>query len=179
MDVEIERRFLVDGRDSAPWRQFDSIKISQCYLSGVSHDDGKIMWKGKLLVTDERVISDISTWRIRLHDESVTLTAKGFRKRATAIEFEWPLSIDLYNSLSLNDSPCVSKTRYLWPGEDGLLWEVDEFEDRLAGLIIAEVELESEGQDVVIPPWAGLELTYLRGWSNASLSTMIKDSEQS
>jgi adenylate cyclase len=66
----------------------------------------------------------------------------------------------------------------LWPGEDGLLWEVDEFEDRLAGLIIAEVELESEGQDVVIPPWAGLELTYLRGWSNASLSTMIKDSEQ-
>jgi adenylate cyclase len=55
---------------------------------------------------------------------------------------------------------------------------VDEFEDRLAGLIIAEVELESEGQDVVIPPWAGLELTYLRGWSNASLSTMIKDSEQ-
>ena len=178
MGVEIERRFLVDGRDFRPWCECESISISQCYLSGVSHLENKIMWKGHLLATDTRKITGISTWRIRLHNGSVTLTAKGIRTNATASEYEWPISIDLYNSLSLNDLPSVSKTRYLWPGEDGLLWEVDEFEGSLAGLIIAEVELESEGQDVIIPSWTGLELTYLRGWSNASLSTMIKDSEQ-
>jgi CYTH domain-containing protein len=178
MGVEIERRFLVDGRNSAPWRKCESIKISQCYLSGVSHIDGEIMWNGKLLVSDERAITSISTWRIRLHDGSVTLTAKGFRKGATGTEYEWPLSIDLYNSLSLDNLPSINKIRYLWAGTDGLLWEVDEFEGDLAGLIIAEVELESEDMEVVIPSWTGLELTHLRGWSNASLSTMIRDSKQ-
>ena len=55
--------------------------------------------------------------------------------------------------------------------------EVDEFEEGLSGLIIAEVELNSESQEIVLPSWAGLELTNLRGWSNSSLSTMIKDVE--
>jgi CYTH domain-containing protein len=63
-------------------------------------------------------------------------------------------------------------------GEDDLLWEVDEFEGELVGLIIAEVELEKEDQDVIIPPWTGLELTTLRGWSNAALSRMIMDAKQ-
>lgn len=56
-----------------------------------------------------------------------------------------------------------------------MLWEVDEYEGVLAGLIIAEVELESEEQSIEIPEWTRLELTNLRGWSNAALSNMIKD----
>ena len=79
------------------------------------------------------------------------------------MEFEWPLSQELFKSLSLEELPSITKTRYLWDGEDGLLWEVDEFESPLAGLIIAEVELESENQPVVIPPWTGLELTNYEG----------------
>ena len=59
------------------------------------------------------------------------------------------------------------------------MWEVDEFEGSIAGLIIAEVELGKEDQEVILPEWAGLELTNLSGWSNASLSRMIKDSELS
>ena len=58
-----------------------------------------------------------------------------------------------------------------------MLWEVDEFEGALGGLIIAEVELEDEYQDVVLPYWLGLEITYLKGWSNSTLSMMIKDSK--
>ena len=45
--------------------------------------------------------------------------------------------------------------------------------DLLAGLIIAEVELESEEMEINIPSWAGMELTYLKGWSNAELVRMI------
>ena len=93
-----------------------------------------------------------------------------------AEEFEWDIPIELFNSLPTSDLPSIKKRRYHWIGADGLLWEVDEFEDSLAGLIIAEVELDSVDQSVDFPSWLGMELTNLRGWSNASLSMMIKDS---
>ena len=95
-------------------------------------------------------------------------------------EHAYPKPYDLKclgNILILSyDLPSIKKRRYHWNGADGSLWEVDEFEDSLAGLIIAEVELESVDQSVDLPPWLGMELTNLRGWSNASLSMMIKDS---
>jgi adenylate cyclase len=175
MGLEIERRFIVDGRDDTPWRSGNSISIFQCYLSGVSHSEGAIVWKGHSLTNEERVLGNISTWRIRLQEEEVILTAKGFRVGATATEYEWQISKELFDSLPLEGLPSITKTRHLWLGEDDLLWEVDEFEGELAGLIIAEVELEREDQDVIIPSWTGLELTTLRGWSNAALSRMIMD----
>lgn len=178
MGLEIERRFIVDGRSDTPWRSGNSISIFQFYLSGVSHSEGAIVWKDHSLTNEARVLGNISTWRIRLQEGEVILTAKGFRVGATAIEYEWQISKELFDSLPLEGLPSITKTRHLWPGEDGLLWEVDEFEGELAGLIIAEVELEREDQDVIIPPWTGLELTTLRGWSNAALSRMIMDAKQ-
>tara|TARA_B100000459_G_scaffold147288_1_gene116276 strand:- start:141 stop:680 length:540 start_codon:yes stop_codon:yes gene_type:complete len=178
MDVEIERRFLVDGRNAKPWRGGESKAIFQSYLDNVKHTDGKIFWNGRLLVEDERELTNLTTWRIRLSEGVVTLTAKGRRVGATAAEYEWGLSLELYNSLPLDEQPSVSKIRHHWIGADGLLWEVDEFENSLGGLIIAEVELEKEDQDVELPSWLGLEITHLKGWSNSSLSRMIKDSKQ-
>ena len=179
MGVEIERRFLVDGRNDKPWRTGKSSTMFQCYLENITHIDGKIMWNGHLLVEEERALSNLTTWRIRLNDDTVILTAKGRRVGATATEYEWNLSLELYNSLSLDNLPSIEKIRHYWTGADGLMWEVDEFEGSIAGLIIAEVELDKEDQEVVIPEWVGLELTNLSGWSNASLSRMIKDSELS
>ena len=151
----------------------------QCYLENIAHIDGKIMWNGHLLVEEERALSNLTTWRIRLSDDTVILTAKGRRVGATATEYEWNLSLELYNSLSLDNLPSIEKIRHYWTGADGLMWEVDEFEGSIAGLIIAEVELDKEDREVVIPEWVGLELTNLSGWSNSSLSRMIKDSELS
>ena len=179
MGIEIERRFLVDGRENKPWRSGKSSFISQCYLSGVSHIDGRIMWNGFLLVEEGQSLENLTTWRIRLNDDIVTLTAKGTRVGASAAEYEWNLPLELYRSLPLEGLPSITKTRHYWNGEDGLLWEIDEFEGSIAGLIIAEVELENEHQNLALPDWVGLELTCLRGWSNASLSRMIKDSELS
>ena len=75
--------------------------------------------------------------------------------------------------------PTVKKIRHYWNGDDGLFWEVDEYEGSIAGLIIAEVELESEDQNVDLPEWLGLELTHLKGGQMLLLSRMIKDSELS
>ena len=175
MGIEIERRFFVDGRGEKPWRGERLLSIFQCYLTGVKLDEGNIVWNGHNLARADTDLSNISTWRIRLQDGVAMLTAKGFRIGASAAEFEWPISKDLFDSLSLEGLPSVSKTRYLWNGEDGLMWEIDEFESPLGGLIIAEIELESESQPVIIPSWTGLELTNLRGWSNAALATMLKD----
>ena len=177
MGIEIERRFLVDGRYEKPWRTGDKSLMSQHYLSNVSHIDGKILWNGIQLIEEDRVLENLTTWRIRLSNDAVTLTAKGRRIGATATEYNWNVPVEIYNSLQLNGLPSVKKSRHYWNGEDGLLWEIDEFEGAIAGLIIAEVELESEDQEVILPEWLGLELTHLKGWSNSSLSNMIMDSE--
>lgn len=177
MGIEIERRFLVDGRYDKPWRTGNNSVMRQHYLSGVSHIDGKVMWNGIQLIEEEDVLENLTTWRIRLSGDTATLTAKGRRIGATATEYNWDVPMEIYNSLPLEGLPSVEKIRHYWNGEDGLLWEVDEYEGSISGLIIAEVELESEEQDVALPNWLGLELTHLKGWSNASLSRMIKDSE--
>ena len=114
------------------------------------------------------------TVRIRKSHSAYLLTLKGSRKGASAAEFEWEIERDTAESV-VDDSlyPFVEKKRYLWTNTDGFVWEIDEFESNLAGLIIAEVELEDEDVTVEIPSWAGMELTYLRGWSNASLARML------
>ena len=77
MGIEIERRFLVDGREEKPWRGGISKSIFQSYLENVKHIDGKISWNEHLLVEDDRELVNLSTWRIRLSEGVVTLTAKG------------------------------------------------------------------------------------------------------
>lgn len=176
-NVEIERRFLVDGRNDKPWQGGEYIKIQQYYLSEVTHENGEVAWRNQMLVKDNRDLGDVRTWRIRHRTDKngtkIILTTKGKRTGATATEFEWELPFQLYEKLNFEGLPTVVKTRYLWNGDDGLLWEVDEFEESLSGLVIAEVELEREDQYVTLPSWTGLELTHLKGWSNASLAEML------
>jgi CYTH domain-containing protein len=176
-NVEIERRFLIDGRKDKPWQGGKHIEIQQYYLSEVTYENGVIAWRGKTLIEDQRDFTEITTWRIRsLVNEAgfkTVLTAKGKRVGATATEYEWDIIPQIFENLNLKGLPTVVKTRYLWTGEDGMLWEVDEFEGSLSGLIIAEVELEREDQEVIIPFWVGLELTHLKGWSNAALAEML------
>jgi len=186
-NVEIERRFLVDGRFERPWvhESTTCIEIKQWYLDNkefnVSSEQSAVMYKNKQLVSDlsPEICStllqetDWTVW-IRNSHSSYVLTLKGSRKGASAAEFEWQIERDTAESI-VDDSlyPFVEKKRYLWTNTDGFVWEIDEFESNLAGLIIAEVELEDEDATVEIPSWAGMELTYLRGWSNASLARML------
>ena len=181
VNTEIERRFLVDGRYKKPWQAAETIlDITQHYLDwqSVSVHDNKISIQGIMLteiLSDESVIlQSFQDWvsRIRIQNNTVIFTAKRKNPDNTTQELEWELSIQLEN-LSLSHLPTVKKTRYCWRDNDGNLWEVDEFEENLAGLIIAEIELDNTSQSITIPEWVGIELTGLKNWSNASLSKTL------
>ena len=187
-NVEIERRFLVDGRYNRPWiaESSDKIHITQWYLESdainASDETGSLFYGNLPLVTDMdledcRAVSEHPNWtvRIRRWNSTFFLTLKGLRVGASASEYEWELPSDVAAKIVQDSNhPYIEKTRYLWKGLDGMLWEIDEFEGSLAGLIIAEVELEREDSEIHIPEWAGMELTHLKGWSNASLVKMIR-----
>ena len=181
INTEIERRFLVDGRYEKPWQEAETVlDITQHYLDwqNVSVDDNTISLQGNMLTeisSDESVVlQSFHDWvsRIRVQNNTVIFTAKRKNPDKTTQELEWELSIQLEN-LSLSHLPTVKKTRYCWRDSDGNLWEVDEFEDNLAGLIIAEIELDNISQSITIPEWVGIELTGLKNWSNASLSKTL------
>ena len=185
-NVEIERRFLVDGRQQRPWttRATERVHIKQWYLDSnqliISTQRGVLNYGEMELIADLQSslcqsLSDNPDWVVRIRKWNATyfLTLKGVRTGASATEYEWEIDQDVAESIVQDGiHPSIEKHRYLW-NEDTLLWEIDEFEGLLAGLIIAEVELESEDMEIHIPSWAGMELTYLKGWSNAELVRMI------
>ena len=146
MAVEIERKFLVSGDG---WR---------------AHGPGVRYRQGYLSSDPERNV------RVRLVPDKGYLTIKGGTVGATRAEYEYEIPAgDAGEMLDhLCKRPLIEKTRYHVEHE-GLVWEVDEFSGDNAGLIIAEVELDSENQAVVLPDWVGEEVTGNPRYYNASL----------
>lgn len=108
--------------------------------------------------------------RLRLAGDRGYLTIKGPTKGLTRAEFEYPIPVvDAQAMLStLCDRPFIEKTRYRLPmGE--VVWEIDEFAGENAGLIVAEVELQSEKQLLDLPDWVGTEVSGEARYYNASL----------
>ena len=148
MGIEIERKFLVV---SDAWR---------------------ISAKGSALLRQGYLSSNAkATVRVRTEDDvSAKLTLKGAVKGISRAEYEYDIPIvDAREMLEMAAPHVVEKRRYLVPF-DGLTWEVDVFEGRHAGLVIAEVELEAANQAVTLPDWIGLEVSADDRYNNASLS---------
>jgi adenylate cyclase len=146
MPVEIERKYLVTGEG---WRDAGAgIRYRQGYLS----------------------LRAGASVRVRASHDTGYLTIKGETSGATRAEYEYPIPLAHANELldTLCIKPVIDKTRYRIT-HCGLVWEVDEFAGENAGLVIAEVELESEGQAIALPDWAGDEVTGDPRYYNASL----------
>lgn len=184
--LEIERRFLVDGRQEKPWREgLERFEIRQLYLkpelisptscgSGISYDGFEIVTN-----LSHEIFNDIDEgkdWvtRVRKKGDSYFFTLKGRTEGLATKEHEFEISEDIFSQIIKNKNyPEIIKTRYNWISNDSLLWEVDEFEGALAGLVIAEVELPDEDYEIELPNWLGMEITYAKGWSNAKLARMV------
>jgi len=149
MGVEIERKFLVVGES---WRDGAlASRIRQAYL----------------------VRDPARSVRIRDEDGRVTLTIKGPGTGAggmTRDEFEYELPADDAEGIfALCEAGTIDKTRHRIDVA-GRTWEVDEFHGSLAPLVVAEVELDAADAEVVLPEWAGHEVTGDSSYSNGALS---------
>ena len=112
--------------------------------------------------------------RIRKKDDSYILTYKG-KGSMVREEYEFPLTKEAYEHLlGKIDGHIIKKRRYLIPLSGGLKAELDIFEGRLKGLMMAEVEFESAEQaaDFIKPSWFGSDVTFDHEYHNSHLSTL-------
>jgi len=146
MPLEIERKFLVLGD---AWRSAPHRYIRQGYLN---RDKGR-------------------TVRVRIAGEDAWLTIKGPSNGAVRSEFEYAVPLeDARQMLALCERPLIEKNRYL-AQHQGHTWEVDEFLGDNAGLVVAEIELESEQEAFGRPAWVGEEVTQDARYFNSNLAT--------
>jgi len=146
MATEIERKFLV--KDDT-WRGLGK---------------GSHYRQGYLSTEPDRTV------RVRVAAGKGYLTIKGRTVDATRAEYEYVIPLADADTMldELCERPLIEKTRYRI-NQQGLVWEVDEFEGENAGLVIAEVELASADQVVALPDWVGEEVTTDPRYYNANL----------
>jgi len=134
---EIERKFLVAGDFRGE-------------VSGVSR-----ITQGFLSSATGRTV------RVRLRGGKGYITVKGAAHGLT--RFEWEKEIpagEAEQLLALCEPGIIDKNRYLVPAGDGRhVWEVDEFLGDNEGLVVAEIELDSEDDSFERPAWLGREVT--------------------
>lgn len=146
MGIEIERKFLVQGEQ---WKLGATRSLlCQGYISA---EPGRIV-------------------RVRIDGDAAMLTIKGMTTGIRRAEWEYPIPVADARSLldELCQKPLIEKYRYRLP-IGGLIWEIDEFLGDNAGLVVAEVELESESQLFDRPVWLGEDVSHDHRYANASL----------
>lgn len=135
MALEIERKFLIN-------------KELIIFENGINIKQGYIQTSNNTVV------------RVRVKGSKAFLTIKGENKGSTRLEFEYEIPLDEANEMleKLCSKPIIDKTRYEIKHANHL-WEVDVFYGDNEGLIIAEVELSSEDEKVILPSWIKKEVT--------------------
>ena len=117
------------------------------------------------------IASGRRTVRVRISDDKAWLTIKGPSTNGGLTRYEWEREISLKEALELiqlSEGATIEKRRHIVEYE-GHTFEVDEFEGENAGLIIAEVELQSEDEELEHPEWLGREVTGIKRYYNSHL----------
>ncbi len=147
MYTEIERKFLVNDDT---WRQKAiATKFCQGYIYSAKH----------------------CFVRVRTEGHKAYLTLKGPKNGIARPEFEFEIPTSEARELLENMAykPLIHKIRHTI-NIDQHLWEIDEFCNENTGLIVAEIELKSEGETFKKPSWLGKEVTFDARYRNASLA---------
>jgi adenylate cyclase len=109
--------------------------------------------------------------RVRIQGDAAYLNIKSRELGHTRQEFDYPIPVgDARDLLALCVGGLIDKRRHL-VHHGGLLWEVDEFLGDNAGLVVAEVELQSADQAFDRPGWAGAEVTDELRYYNLALAS--------
>jgi len=148
--IEIERKFLV---------------VSGAYRK-VSYKKTRIT-QGFLSTDPERTV------RVRIKGSRGFLTIKGKSNVSGTSRFEWEKEIDLQEAealLKLCKKGIIDKIRYE-VNRGTHIYEIDEFFGDNKGLVVAEIELNSEEESFEKPNWLGVEVTGEVKYYNSQLST--------
>lgn len=148
MAIECERKFLVQDDQ---WR--GSVRSSTVLKQGYVTPTG-----------------DASV-RIRIKGEEAFIAIKGGRDPLNRLEFEYRIPFGDGEAI-LNQvcaRPHIEKVRHEVATPDGLIWEIDEFDGHLSGLVLAEVELVNAHTPVCLPAWIGQEVTHDPRFLNSNL----------
>jgi adenylate cyclase len=144
---EIERKYLIEREDLSFLQLIEGEKIKQAYIQN----------------------ENSRTVRVRTKGEKAFLTVKIGNESLSRDEFEYQIPVqDALSMMEILQFKVLSKTRYEINFENHL-WEIDVFEGKLDGLIIAEIELKSEDESFITPPWVGTEVTNDSSYLNAKL----------
>ena len=147
MAIEIERKFLVKEKPFSIAKR--SLKINQGYI---------INEKSKVI-------------RVREKGDDYFLTIKGNNIGISRLEYDFPISKEDAKELIFHfcKTTLIEKTRH-YIEHKGHTWEIDEFHGKNNGLIVAEIELESEDEKFEIPDWVGEEVTQDDRYYNMNLA---------
>ena len=146
--LEIERKFLVQKGDAYKKVAFSSSHIQQGYIP-----------------------AEGATVRVRIRDEKAYLTIKSHSDERGESRYEFEIEITLDEAshlLLLCKGGVIDKRRYFVKCGNHT-FEVDEFYGDNEGLVMAEVELESESELYEKPPFIGLEVTGDRRFYNSHM----------
>lgn len=147
--IEIERKFLVNS-EAFKTEAYNSYAIKQGFLNS----------------DKERTV------RVRLKKEVGYITVKGKSTSNGLSRFEWEKEITITEAeslLKLCEQGIIDKTRYEVKFGNHT-FEIDEFYGDNEGLVIAEVELNSESESFKRPNWLGIEVTGDPKYYNSQLS---------
>ena len=146
MAKEIERKFLVKNQSYKE--------------AAASHSTIR---QGYLCREPDRTV------RIRICDDRAMLTVKGRNRGCVRDEWEYPIPVnDAIDMLALCPGTVITKTRWIVM-HDNKRWEIDEFADTLAGLVIAEIELPDAEAVFTRPEFIGQEVTGDPKYYNSNL----------
>lgn len=147
MNNEIERKFLVKSFDVSLANE--SYKIKQGYIHSA---DGKVV-------------------RVRTYNDKAYITVKYRKTKLARAEFEYEIPYADATDMIENccDNEVLEKTRYIYFYENKK-WEIDVFEGKNKGIILGEIELESENDQFKLPPFIIKEVTMDPQYSNHNMA---------
>lgn len=147
MGVEIERKFLLKNNS---WH--DDADAGTRFCQGYLSESGP------------------GSVRVRIEGGRANINIKSATLGMSRLEYEYSIPLPDAEQL-LQDiciKPLIEKTRY-HVHFHGKLWEVDVFEGDNAGLTVAEVELQSEDESIILPDWVAEEVTSDKRYYNVCL----------
>lgn len=162
--MEIERKFLVKD-DSYKQSATAQVAITQGYICKEAGRTVRVrLWTSKSVSPTPNAAEETHAY----------LTIKSKPNGVGFSRFEWEKEIspaDAQQLLQICLPGLIEKTRWIVPyaGNADLKWEVDEFHGRMAGLVMAELELEREDQPYTKPDFVGEEVTGDPRYYNANM----------